>query len=107
MASVTTRTPEGATFEVVIILNDSSAAAGLDEAPVDVDVIADSVSGVVAIPVTALIALSEGGYAVDVLQADGTTRRSSVDPGFFADGFVEVEAGDIAPGDQVVVPYHT
>ena len=104
IASVATRGPDGATFEVLIILDDSTAAAGLDEAPVDVDVISDSRSQVVAIPVTALIALREGGYAVEVEQADGSTRLVGVDPGFFADGLVEVVSGDIAPGDRVVVP---
>ena len=60
-------------------------AAGLDEAPVDVDVVSDSRTQVVAIPVTALVALREGGYAVEVLQADGSTRLVGVEPGFFAD----------------------
>jgi peptidoglycan hydrolase-like protein with peptidoglycan-binding domain len=87
IASVATRGQDGATFEVLITLDDSSAAAGLDEAPVDVDVVSDSRSQVVAIPVTALIALREGGYAVEVQQADGTTRlvgggRATRRPGF-------------------------
>ena len=104
VASVATRTPEGATIEIVIILDDSSAAAGLDEAPVDVDVIADSVSQVVAVPVEALLALREGGYAVEVLEADGTTALVPAEPGFFADGLVELENTSLQPGDQVVVP---
>lgn len=103
-ASIATQGPEGATFEVIITLDDSSAAADLDEAPVDVAIVTDSVDQVVAVPVTALLALREGGYAVEVRQPDGSTRLVAVDPGFFADGLVELESGDVAPGDQVVVP---
>lgn len=102
--SIATQGPDGAVFEVVITLNDSSAAAGLDEAPVEVEVITDSAQQVIAVPVAALVALREGGYAVEVLQGDGSTRLVAVDPGFFADGLVELESGDVAPGDQVVVP---
>ncbi len=93
-----------AVFEVVISLEDPSAAAGLDEAPVDVDVVADSVSNVLAVPVSALVALSEGGYAVEVLQSDGTTVLKAVEPGFYADGLVEVTETDLSPGMLVVVP---
>ncbi len=103
-ASIASQGPDGATFEVVITLDDSAAAAGLDEAPVDVAIITDSVEQVIAVPVTALLALREGGYAVEVRQSDGSTRLVGVDPGFFADGLVEIESGDVAPGDQVVVP---
>jgi peptidoglycan hydrolase-like protein with peptidoglycan-binding domain len=93
-----------AVFEVTIELDDPSAAAGLDEAPVDVELITDSVENVIAVPVTALLALSEGGYAVEVRTADGTTRLVAVDPGFFADGLVEVRSDGLQPGDEVVVP---
>jgi len=93
-----------AIFEVVISLDDTSAAAGLDEAPVDVDVVSDSVSGVVAVPVSALVALSEGGYAVEVLQDDGSTLLVPVEPGFYADGLVEVTDTQVTPGMLVVVP---
>lgn len=104
IASIAKAGNQGPVFEVVITLDDSSVAAGLDEAPVDVEVVTDSRTQVVAIPVTALLALREGGYAVEVEQADGTTRLVAVDPGFFAGGLVEVESGDIGPGDRVVIP---
>lgn len=91
-------------FEVLVALDDPSAAAGLDEAPVDVLVVTDSVENVIAVPVTALVALAEGGYAVEVDSGSGTTRLVGVEPGFFADGLVEVSDTDLEPGDQVVVP---
>jgi hypothetical protein len=70
-----------------------------------VDVTAKIVSaeGVVAVPVEAVLALAEGGYAVEVGLADGTTRLVGVELGVFADGYVEV-TGEVAAGDQVVVP---
>ncbi len=105
VATVATFTQQGdAIFEVVISLDDPSAAAGLDEAPVDVDVVADSVSGVVAVPVSALVALAEGGYAVEVQQGDGSTVLVAVEPGFYADGLVEVTETQVTPGMTVVVP---
>jgi multidrug efflux pump subunit AcrA (membrane-fusion protein) len=91
------------TFEVEIALDDPSVAGGLDEAPVDVRVVSDTAEDVLAVPVTALLALAEGGYAVEVVDADGSTRLVGVEPGFFAEGLVEV-TGDVAEGDLVVVP---
>jgi hypothetical protein len=79
-------------------------AAGLDEAPVDVDVISDSVSDVMAVPVSALVALAEGGYAVEVDAGDGSTRLVAVVPGLYAEGLVEVASDGLSPGDRVVVP---
>lgn len=94
----------GASFEVKVVLDDPAVAAGLDEAPVDVEVISDSVSNVMAIPVSALVALAEGGYAVEVDAGGGTTQLVAVDPGFYADGLVEVASDGLAVGDLVVVP---
>jgi peptidoglycan hydrolase-like protein with peptidoglycan-binding domain len=93
-----------ATFEIVVVLDDSSLAAGFDEAPVDVEVVVDERVDVVAIPVTALISLREGGYAVEVERAGGTTALIAVDPGFFADGLVEIRSGALIAGDRIVIP---
>ncbi len=57
-----------------------------------------------AVPVTALLALSEGGYAVEVDDGDGTTRLVAVDPGLYADNLVEVASAGLQAGDLVVVP---
>ena len=92
--------------EVRIDLADESLAAGIDEAPVDVDVASSTAEAVLAVPVEALLALAEGGYAVEVVASDGgegSTRLVAVEVGTFADGLVEV-TGDVAPGDVVVVP---
>lgn len=95
---------DGPVFPVEISLDPSAleVAAGLDEAPVDVAFVSDAARGVTAVPVAALVALREGGYAVDVVDGAGT-RLVAVEPGMFADGLVEV-AGEVGPGDVVVVP---
>ena len=100
-----TRSNDGpATFQVLIALDDPSQAGDLDEAPVDVIIESDSVESVIAVPVSALVALLEGGYAVEVPNEDGTRSLVAVEVGFFADGMVEITAGALEAGDQVLVP---
>ncbi len=94
----------GSFFEMTVTLDDPEAAPGLDEAPVDVEVVSDSASDVLAVPVTALLALAEGGYAVEVVNEDGTTFLIGVEPGLFADGRVEVVGEGLADGMLVAVP---
>ena len=65
----------GASFAVTIVLDDPSLADGLDRAPVDVEYVTDTAFGVLAVPVTSLLVLAEGGYAVEVDAGNG--RRSS------------------------------
>jgi len=106
VASVATRSAQSmeVTFEVIVALDDVSVAAGLDQAPVDVEVTTDSRTGVMAVPVTALLALAEGGYAVEVDDGGGQTHLVAVDPGLYADNLVEITASGLQPGDMVVVP---
>ena len=91
-----------ATFDVEIALDDPSVAEGLDEAPVDLKAVSEAVENVLAVPVSALLALAEGGYALELVDGE-STRLIAVEPGFFADGFVEV-SGAITAGDIVVIP---
>ena len=53
-----------------------------------------------AVPVEAVLALAEGGYAVEVVDG-ATTHLVGVELGPFVDGQVEV-VGDVAEGDTVV-----
>ena len=57
-------------------------------------------------PVNALLALSSGGYALEVVGADGSHRLVAVSTGLFddADGLVQVEGSSVAVGQRVVVP---
>lgn len=91
-------------FDVTIALDEPEAAVGLDEAPVEVAVVTDSAEDVLAVPVTALLALAEGGYAVEVMSEDGSTYLVAAEPGLFADGFVEVTGEGLQAGMEVVIP---
>lgn len=92
-----------ATIEVVIALEDPEAGGRLDQAPATVRVVTSAAEDVLAVPVEALLALAEGGYAVDLVDGDGTTSLTAVELGAFADGWVEI-TGDVAEGDEVVIP---
>jgi hypothetical protein len=88
-------------IDVIVVLDHERDAGDLDEAPVDVQVTRDSAQHVLAVPVRALLALAEGGYAVEV-QRNGTRTLVGVETGAFADGWVEV-TGRLQAGDRVVV----
>lgn len=64
-----------------------------------VDVVADDV---LIVPVGALLALAEGGFAVEIPTETGS-RLVAVEVGDVIDGQAEV-SGDVAVGDQVVIP---
>ena len=101
----TTSGSAGTTIPVQVRLTDPGAAGRLDQAPVTVNLITESSSGpVLAVPVTALLAQSSGGYAVEVIGPRGARRWVAVRPGIFDDnsGLVQV-TGALAPGQRVVV----
>lgn len=94
--------PATPTIEVVVDLDDSGAGESFDQAPVTVRVTTSAATDVLAVPVDALLALAEGGYAVErITRADN--ELVPVEVGAFADGFVEV-IGDLDESDDVVVP---
>jgi peptidoglycan hydrolase-like protein with peptidoglycan-binding domain len=89
------------TVEVTIrLLGD--VETDLDEAPVDVDVETSRAEGVLAVPVQALLALAEGGYALEVVDGAGATHLVGVETGSFADGYVEVVGDGVTEGLEVV-----
>lgn len=87
---------------VSIRLDDPALGEPFHGYQVEVEIASEEVVGVLAVPVKALVALSEGGYAVEV-ERDGEVSLVGVDTGMFADGLVEVQ-GDISADDRVVVP---
>lgn len=105
IGSVVLANQQGGTyFEMTVTLDDADAAKGLDQAPVDVEVVGDSASNVLVVPVTSLLALAEGGYAVEVVASDGSVVLVGVEPGLFADGLVEVTSDTLDAGMRVVIP---
>jgi Tfp pilus assembly protein FimT len=98
--------PQPASVSAQVRLIHPGAAAHLDQAPVTVDVTDRSVHGVLAVPITALVALAGGGYGVWVDGADGPSGRHlvGVTPGLFATTLVQVTAPGLSVGDRVEVP---
>jgi hypothetical protein len=86
------------TMTVSVTVDDPKAIADLDSADVQVNVAGRTVEDVLAAPVEALIALTEGGYAVQ-----GPQGLVAVQTGMFADGWVEISGDGLAPGTAVVV----
>ncbi|MFI6287070.1 efflux RND transporter periplasmic adaptor subunit [Streptomyces sp. NPDC051018] len=94
---------ETATLPVVITLDRAADAGRFDKAPVTVGFTSGVRKNVLAVPVSALVAMPDGSYAVRVVAADGTARRVPVELGVFADGKVEV-TGALTAGTTVEVP---
>ena len=92
------------TIPVEVKLTDPGAAGTLDQAPVTVNITTGDAPNVLAVPVTALLAQSSGGYVVEVVGAGGARRYVPVRPGLFDDasGLVQV-SGALTPGQRVVV----
>jgi hypothetical protein len=89
------------TIPVTIALDDPAAAGRLEQAPVSVRITERQAANVLAVPIKALLALQEGGYAVEVV-GGGDRRYVLVTTGAFAGGLVEVQ-GELQAGDTVVV----
>lgn len=86
---------------VTVRLDDPAAAGPLDSAPATVRFTKDVHQGVLAVPVGALLALAEGGYAVEV-DENGKRRLVSVQTGLFSGGKVEVTGAGLTAGMRVV-----
>jgi hypothetical protein len=95
---------DSATIEVIVTIDKGKSAAGLDQAPVTVNMESSRTKDVLSVPVAALLAISDNAYAVQVIRPDGTTNMVPVDIGTFADGRVEVEGDGINEGTVVGVP---
>jgi hypothetical protein len=94
------------TITVDVTPSDPAATGTWDQAPVRVGITTATVPSALAVPVTALLAQSGGGYAVEVVNAGGINHLVPVSLGLFddADGLVQVSGSGLAAGQQVVVP---
>jgi hypothetical protein len=93
------------TVEVDIAPNDSAATGTLDAAPVQVSITTATAPNALVVPVTALLAMPGGGYAVDIVSAGGIRRLANVTLGLFDDakGLVQISGPDVHAGQQVEV----
>jgi hypothetical protein len=94
------------TITVDVTPSDPSATGTWDQAPVKVGITTASVPSALVVPVTALLAQSGGGYAVEIVGAAGTNHLVPVSLGLFddAEGMVQVSGSGLAAGQNVVVP---
>lgn len=91
-----------ATVPVTVSLDRPGDARGLDQVPVEVAITDTVHRDVLAVPIGALLALAEGGYAVAV--EDGSTRTLiPVTPGIFDGSQVEISSSRLQPGMRVEV----
>jgi hypothetical protein len=83
-----------------------AATGSWDQAPVQVGITTANVPNALVVPVTALLARSGGGYAVEVAGAGASNHLVPVALGLFddADGLVQVTSPSLSAGQSVVVP---
>jgi hypothetical protein len=95
----------GAKVYVVIAPKDDGTGR-LDQAPVGVSIVTDSVDDALAVPVNALLALLNGGYGIEIVDPGGAHRLAAVTLGLFDDtaGTVQITGKGVAAGQRVVVP---
>jgi hypothetical protein len=106
VGKVATKGSDSTTVSVYITPADPKATGDLDQAPVKVSIVTDTVKDVLAVPVNALLALAGGGYAVEVVDPGGKHRLVSVTTGLFDDsaGTVQITGNGLTAGQNVVVP---
>jgi len=88
---------------VLVTVADQAALGTAEQGTARVRFVIEQRDNVLAVPVTALVALAEGGYGLQVVDG-ATTRYVAVETGLFARGRVEIRSGDIREGTTVVVP---
>ena len=120
VAQSTGQGPQASTFvpvEIVLDESDESVVSDesgesdgpdgsgdvFDESPVTVRIEEVLERDALAIPIAALVALAEGGYAVEVLDESDQPHLVGVELGTFHKNEVSV-SGDLTPGTRVVVP---
>jgi Putative peptidoglycan binding domain len=94
------------TITVGVTPSDLAATGTWDQAPVQVGITTASVPNALVVPVSALLAQSGTGYAVEVVAAGASSHLVPVSLGLFDDaaGLVQVSASALAAGQEVVIP---
>ncbi|WP_406002904.1 hypothetical protein [Streptomyces sp. NBC_00829] len=90
--------PGPAKMTVTVAFKDPDKVKKLDSAPVQVEFVSETRAGVLVVPVTALLALREGGYGLRT--AGG--QVVAVKTGLIAKGMAEITGDGIAEGTSVV-----
>jgi hypothetical protein len=89
---------------VLTVVPDDLSATGTDDGEsVQVSLTTQSVHHVLAVPISALLALAGGGYGLEEIGPSGRHALVGVRTGVFAGGDVEVSGRGLAPGTRVVI----
>lgn len=97
-------------LRVTVTPDDPAVVSDAGTSTATVGFTADRRDGVLTVPVTALLALAEGGYGVEIVDdrkdavEGSSTRLVAIETGLFADGRVEITGDGVAEGDLVVIP---
>jgi hypothetical protein len=91
------------TVQITVRLTHPDAAGHLDQAPVSVNIVSAQARDVLAVPISALVALAGGGYAVEVSRG-GTVHLIAVQTGLFSQTLVQVSGAGLTAGTPVEVP---
>ena len=105
VADTVTQTVEGQQevtyLEAIIEL--SGEGTSFDQSPVTVKIEEVIAQDVLAVPTAALLALAEGGYAVEVAEPDGSVTLVGVKLGTFHENQVSI-SGQVSSGQLVIIP---
>ncbi|MCP2205395.1 hypothetical protein LX90_009136 [Lentzea flava] len=95
-------TQEGGTVEpkveIVVVPDLPGDISDLDTAPVQLEITTESRTGVLTVPLEALVALKAGGYALQLPSGE----LKAVQTGLYSQNKVEISGADIVDGMQVV-----
>ena len=91
----------GASMQLTITPDHPAATGTGPDVAVQVSLVTQSVRDVLAVPITALLALAGGGYGVEVAGPNGTDRLVGVTTGLFANTLVQVSGPGIQAGMKV------
>jgi hypothetical protein len=94
------------TITVLVTPDDPKATGNLDQASVEISITSNSATNVFVVPLDALLALANGGYALEVIGPKGTHSLEPVTLGLIDDGTerVQVSGPGVASGQRIVIP---
>lgn len=105
VAAVSTSTTGGSTTVTVTITLSGSPSLPAGNIPAEATVVTRTLHGVLAVPVQALVALVNGGYALEERTRSGRDRLIGVQVGASGNGdLVQVTGNGVRPGLRVLVP---
>ncbi|MEU9185796.1 peptidoglycan-binding protein [Streptomyces sp. NPDC048484] len=88
---------------VTVAFDDPSKISGLDKSSATVRLTGETRKNVLSVPVSALLAMTDGSFGVQVVE-NGRTRQTPVTLGMFAQGRVEISGKGLRDGMKVGVP---